>query len=55
MASLSKANSRTHLYIYDWQHFLLVAQRKPGALCYGAPFNSKPDSFKRIQSILARG
>lgn len=38
--------------IYDWQHYLLVAQRKPGALRNGAPFNSMPDSFKHLQSIL---
>lgn len=38
--------------IYDWQHYLLIAQRKPGALRNGAPFNSMPDSFKHLQSIL---
>lgn len=38
--------------VYDWQHYLLVAQRKPGALRNGAPFNTMPDSFKHLQSIL---
>jgi hypothetical protein len=38
--------------IYDWRHYLLVAQRKPGALRNGAPFNTMPDSFKHLQSIL---
>lgn len=38
--------------IYDWQHYLLVAQRKPGALRNGAPFNSMPECFKHLQTIL---
>jgi transposase len=38
--------------IYDWQHYLLVAQRKPGALRNGAPFNTMPESFKHLQSVL---
>lgn len=38
--------------IYDWQHYLLVAQRKPGALRNGAPFQTMPESFKHLQSIL---
>jgi transposase len=41
--------------IYDWQHYLLVAQRKPGSIRNGAPFQSLPDSFKHLQSqLLAR-
>jgi transposase len=38
--------------IYNWQHYLLVAQRKPGSIRNGAPFNLLPDSFKHLQSIL---
>ncbi len=38
--------------IYDWRHYLLVAQRKPGALRNGAPFQTMPDSFRYLQSIL---
>lgn len=38
--------------VYDWHHYLLVAQREPAALFNGAPFNTRPDSFKHLQSIL---
>lgn len=38
--------------IYQWQHYLLVAQRKPGALRNGAPFETLPESFKQLQSQL---
>ncbi len=38
--------------IYNWQHYLLVAQRKPGSLRNGAPFQLLPESFKHLQSIL---
>ncbi len=39
---------------YDWRHYLLVIQRKPGALRNGAPFKQLPDSFQQLQSILGR-
>ncbi|MEE4244550.1 MAG: IS21 family transposase, partial [Kangiellaceae bacterium] len=38
--------------IYRWQHYLLVAQRKPGSIRNGAPFELLPDNFKHLQSIL---
>lgn len=38
--------------IYNWRHYLLVAQRKPGALRNGAPFEGLPDSFKQLQQLL---
>ncbi len=38
--------------IYDWRHYLLVAQRKPGALRNGAPFKTMPECFQYLQSIL---
>ena len=40
--------------VYDWRHYLAVAQRKPGALRNGAPFNELPNSFKALQKILLR-
>lgn len=40
--------------IYDWRQYLAVAQRKPGALRNGAPFEMLPDSFKAIQRYLLR-
>ena len=32
--------------VYDWRHYLSVAQRKPGALRNGAPFLELPESFR---------
>ncbi|MDN3651674.1 IS21 family transposase [Thalassotalea ponticola] len=40
--------------VYDWHHYLLVAQRKPGALRNGAPFKEQPECFKHLQSILLK-
>jgi len=40
--------------IYNWRHYLAVAQRKPGSLRNGAPFNELPKSFKELQNILLR-
>lgn len=39
---------------YDWRHYLSVAQRKPGALRNGAPFETLPESFKQLQRYLLR-
>ena len=40
--------------VYDWRHYLAVVQRKPGALCNGAPFAELPLSFKRLRSALMK-
>lgn len=40
--------------IYEWQHYLSVVQRKPGALRNGAPFNELPESFKQLQNRLLK-
>jgi transposase len=40
--------------VYDWRHYLAVAQRKPGALRNGAPFKTLPDSFQQLQKQLLR-
>lgn len=40
--------------LYNWRHYLLVAQRKPGALRNGAPFQTLPESFKQLQQVLLR-
>jgi transposase len=40
--------------IYDWRHYLSVAQRKPGALRNGAPFMELPDSFRQLRIRLLR-
>jgi hypothetical protein len=36
--------------VYDWQHYLAVIQRKPGALRSGAPFAEMPKAFRRLQA-----
>ena len=40
--------------IYDWRHYLSVAQRKPGALRNGAPFLELPDSFRALRARLIK-
>ena len=40
--------------IYDWRHYLSVAQRKPGALRNGAPFLELPDSFRQLRLRLLK-
>ena len=40
--------------IYDWRHYLSVAQRKPGSLRNGAPFLELPDSFRQLRARLLR-
>lgn len=39
---------------YDWQHYLPVLERKPGALRNGAPFAELPMVFQRLQAILLK-
>ena len=46
---------RISVTCYEWQHYLSVLQRKPGALRNGAPFSTLPDAFKQLQAkLLAR-
>lgn len=40
--------------IYDWRHYLVLLQRKPGALRNGAPFTELPDPFQRLQRQLMK-
>lgn len=40
--------------IYDWRHYLSVAQRKPGSLRNGAPFLELPDSFRQLRARLIK-
>jgi transposase len=40
--------------IYDWRHYLSVAQRKPGALRNGAPFLELPESFRQLRARLLK-
>jgi hypothetical protein len=39
---------------YDWQHYVGLLERKPGALRNGAPFAEMPASLVRLQRLLLR-
>jgi hypothetical protein len=39
---------------YDWQHYIPLIQRKPGALRNGAPFADMPAVLLRLQQALMR-
>ena len=39
---------------YDWQHYIPLVQRKPGALRNGAPFADMPEPLTRLQRALMR-
>jgi hypothetical protein len=34
---------------YDWQHYIPLLQRKPGALRNGAPFADMPEPLQRLR------
>ena len=39
---------------YDWQHYIPLIQRKPGALRNGAPFADMPEPLQRLRGLLLR-
>jgi transposase len=39
---------------YDWQHYIPLLQRKPGALRNGAPFADMPEPLQRLRHALLR-
>ena len=39
---------------YDWQHYIPLIERKPGALRNGAPFADMPEALLRLRSLLLR-
>ncbi len=39
---------------YDWQHYVPLVQRKPGALRNGAPFADLPEPLQRLRRDLLR-
>ncbi len=39
---------------YDWQHYILLAERKPGVLRNGAPFADMPAPLVKLQTALLR-
>jgi hypothetical protein len=40
--------------IYDWQHYIELIQRKPGALRNGAPFKEMPAPLQELQRQLLK-
>ena len=40
--------------VYDWQHYIALVQRKPGALRNGAPFADMPAPLKQLKLGLLR-
>lgn len=40
--------------IYDWQHYIPLIERKPGALRNGAPFADMPAPLQRLRSLLLK-
>jgi hypothetical protein len=40
--------------LYDWQHYIPLIQRKPGALRNGAPFADMPVPLQRLRTLLLR-
>jgi hypothetical protein len=40
--------------VYDWQHYIPLLQRKPGALRNGAPFADLPEPLQRLRRALLR-
>lgn len=39
---------------YDWQHYIALVQRKPGALRNGAPFLDMPPALQQLRQALMR-
>jgi len=53
VAEHARAVDRDHV-VYNWQHYLPLVQRKPGALRNGAPFADLPDPLQRLRRALLR-
>ncbi len=53
VASHARLTERGHT-CYDWQHYIDLVQRKPGALRNGAPFVDMPEPLKKLKLGLLR-
>ena len=53
VASHARAANEGHV-CYDWQHYIALIQRKPGALRNGAPFADMPQPLLRLRQGLMR-
>lgn len=40
--------------VYDWQHYLPLVERKPGALRNGAPFADLPEPLLKLRGLLLK-
>jgi transposase len=52
-AEHARAVDRDHV-VYDWQHYLPLIERKPGALRNGAPFADLPEPLQNLLRALLR-
>jgi transposase len=53
VASHARVANEGHI-CYDWQHYIALIQRKPGALRNGAPFADMPAPLQRLRQGLMR-
>ena len=53
VASHARVANHGHI-CYDWQHYITLIQRKPGALRNGAPFADMPAPLQRLRQGLMR-
>jgi hypothetical protein len=53
VARHARLSHRGHI-CYDWQHYIALIQRKPGALRNGAPFADMPAPLLRLRQGLMR-
>jgi len=53
VASHERLTERGHVR-YDWQHYIALIERKPGALRNGAPFADMPAPLKQLRQGLTR-
>ena len=53
VASHARVANHGHI-CYDWQHYIALIQRKPGALRNGAPFADMPAPLLRLRQGLMR-
>ena len=53
VARHARSFEREHTF-YDWQHYISLIVRKPGALRNGAPFATMPEPLVRLQGLLLR-
>ena len=53
VATHPRAVERDHV-VYDWQHYVPLVARKPGALRNGAPFAELPEPLQRLRRALLK-